>query len=165
MSATPFFHVLKTQQFDRILLDELCELTTAIRRLAKSHDGLLFLRSLLSEKRAMLYFTQPSTRTFLSFNNACQILGIQTSEIRDAATSSEIKGESLLDSLRTFSSYVDVIIMRSPIARLAESCAYLMNDLEATLLANVITLTPGSFSVDLSSDRKVLYVHVMDVDL
>jgi multicomponent Na+:H+ antiporter subunit E len=39
-----------------------------------------------------------------------------------------------------------------------------MNDLEATLLANIITLTPGSFSVDLSSDRKVLYVHVMDVD-
>lgn len=37
-------------------------------------------------------------------------------------------------------------------------------DLEATLLANVITLTPGSFSVDLSSDRKVLYVHVMDVE-
>ncbi|HRP61870.1 MAG TPA: Na+/H+ antiporter subunit E [Phycisphaerales bacterium] len=37
-------------------------------------------------------------------------------------------------------------------------------DLEATLLANVLTLTPGSFSVDLSSDRKVLYVHVMDVD-
>jgi multicomponent Na+:H+ antiporter subunit E len=38
-----------------------------------------------------------------------------------------------------------------------------MTDLEATLLANILTLTPGSFSVDLSSDRKVLYVHVMDV--
>lgn len=38
------------------------------------------------------------------------------------------------------------------------------SDLEATLLANVLTLTPGSFSVDLSSDRRVLYVHVMDVD-
>lgn len=38
------------------------------------------------------------------------------------------------------------------------------SDLEATLLANVVTLTPGSFSVDLSTDRKVLYVHVMDVD-
>lgn len=37
-----------------------------------------------------------------------------------------------------------------------------MSALEATLLANVITLTPGSFSVDISSDRKVLYVHVMD---
>lgn len=39
-----------------------------------------------------------------------------------------------------------------------------MTDLEATLLANVLTLTPGSFSVDISADRKALYVHVMDVD-
>lgn len=38
------------------------------------------------------------------------------------------------------------------------------SDFEATLLANVLTLTPGSFSVDLSSDRRVLYVHVMDVE-
>lgn len=38
------------------------------------------------------------------------------------------------------------------------------SDLEATMLANIITLTPGSFSVDLSSDRKVLFVHVMDID-
>ncbi len=125
--SSPFFHVLKTQQFDRALLDELCELTTAIRRLAKSRDGLLLLRSLLADKRAMLYFTQPSTRTFLSFNNACQILGIQTSEIRDASTSSEIKGESLLDSLRTFSSYVDVIIMRTKEEGLAEKAAALFD--------------------------------------
>ncbi len=38
------------------------------------------------------------------------------------------------------------------------------SDLEATLLANVLTLTPGSFSVDISADRRTLYVHVMDVD-
>lgn len=38
------------------------------------------------------------------------------------------------------------------------------SDFEATLLSNVLTLTPGSFSVDLSTDRRVLYVHVMDVD-
>lgn len=38
------------------------------------------------------------------------------------------------------------------------------NDLERTLVANVITLTPGSFSVDISPDRRYLYVHVMDVD-
>jgi aspartate carbamoyltransferase catalytic subunit len=124
---SPFFHVLKTQQFDRALLDGLCELTTAVRRLAKTRDGLLFLRGLLADKRAMLYFTQPSTRTFLSFNNACQILGIQTSEIRDASVSSEIKGESLLDSLRTFSSYVDVIIMRTKEEGLAESAAGLFD--------------------------------------
>jgi aspartate carbamoyltransferase catalytic subunit len=126
-AVSPFFHVLKTQQFDRALLDGMCELTTAVRRVAKTREGLLFLRGLLADKRAMLYFTQPSTRTFLSFNNACQLLGIQTSEIRDASTSSEIKGESLLDSLRTFSSYVDVIIMRTKEEGLAESAANLFD--------------------------------------
>jgi len=125
--AAPFYHVLKTQQFDRALLDNLCTLTTAIRKKAKTREGLLFLQGLLAHKRAMLYFTQPSTRTFLSFNNACQILGIQTSEIRDAATSSEIKGESLLDSLRTFASYVDVIIMRTKEEGLAEAGAALFD--------------------------------------
>src|SRR2546423_15484527 len=38
-----FFHILKTQQFDRALLDELCELTTAIRQFAKTKEGLLYL--------------------------------------------------------------------------------------------------------------------------
>ena len=127
---TEFFHVLKTQQFDRALLDELCELTTAIRKFAKTREGLNYLRGLLAHKRAMLYFTQPSTRTFLSFNNACQILGIQTSEIRDSSTSSEVKGESLLDSLRTFSSYVDVVVMRTKEEGLAESAADLFDHIK-----------------------------------
>jgi multicomponent Na+:H+ antiporter subunit E len=34
-------------------------------------------------------------------------------------------------------------------------------DLEITLLANLISLTPGSLSLDVSDDRKVLYVHAM----
>jgi multicomponent Na+:H+ antiporter subunit E len=37
-------------------------------------------------------------------------------------------------------------------------------DVEITLLANLITLTPGSVSLDLSPDRRVLYVHVMYID-
>jgi aspartate carbamoyltransferase catalytic subunit len=43
-----------------------------------------------------------------------------------------------------FSSYFDVIIMRSPIARLAESCAYLMNDLEAGGNRSVPIVNAGS---------------------
>lgn len=35
---------------------------------------------------------------------------------------------------------------------------------EITLLANLITLTPGTLSLDLSSDRKILYIHSMYVD-
>jgi multicomponent Na+:H+ antiporter subunit E len=37
-------------------------------------------------------------------------------------------------------------------------------DTEITLLANMITLTPGSFSLDVSADRRVLYLHVMYLD-
>lgn len=124
----PLRHVLSSAQFDRQSLDYLYQLTTTIRRFDKSREGLAYLRSLLPHKRAMLYFTQPSTRTFLSFQSACHILGITASEIRDAATSSERKGESVEDSLRTFSSYVDLIIMRSPLAGLCDRIAALLDD-------------------------------------
>jgi multicomponent Na+:H+ antiporter subunit E len=36
-------------------------------------------------------------------------------------------------------------------------------DSEITFVANLIALTPGSLALDLSDDRKVLYVHAMDV--
>ncbi|VGO17333.1 Na(+)/H(+) antiporter subunit E [Pontiella desulfatans] len=36
-------------------------------------------------------------------------------------------------------------------------------DLEITLLANVISLTPGTLSLDVSPDRKTLYIHAMYV--
>lgn len=35
-------------------------------------------------------------------------------------------------------------------------------DFEITMLANLITLTPGTLSVDVSDDRRILYVHAMD---
>src|SRR5690554_176759 len=38
------------------------------------------------------------------------------------------------------------------------------SDLEITLLANIITLTPGTLSLDISDDRKVLYIHAMYVN-
>ena len=37
-------------------------------------------------------------------------------------------------------------------------------DAQITLLANMITLTPGTLSVDVSDDRKWLYVHAIDVE-
>jgi multicomponent Na+:H+ antiporter subunit E len=40
----------------------------------------------------------------------------------------------------------------------------LERDAEITLLANVVTLTPGTLSLDLSADRRTLYVHGMFVD-
>ena len=37
-------------------------------------------------------------------------------------------------------------------------------DIEILLLTNLINMTPGSLSIDISSDRRVLYVHAMYVD-
>jgi multicomponent Na+:H+ antiporter subunit E len=36
-------------------------------------------------------------------------------------------------------------------------------DAQITLLANMITLTPGTLSVDVSEDRRTLYIHAIDV--
>ncbi len=37
-------------------------------------------------------------------------------------------------------------------------------DAEITLLANLITMTPGSLAIDVADDRSVIYVHSMFVD-
>jgi multicomponent Na+:H+ antiporter subunit E len=38
------------------------------------------------------------------------------------------------------------------------------SDMEITLLANMITLTPGTLSLDVSDDRRTLYVHCVHAD-
>ncbi|MEF3280565.1 MAG: aspartate carbamoyltransferase [Elusimicrobiota bacterium] len=121
------YDCLFAQQFDRQVLEYLFRIANTLRRITKTKEGMNFASSLLSHKRAMLYFVQPSTRTFLSFLNACHILGIKTSEIRDPSISSEYKGETPEDSIRTFSSYVDLIIMRHPTPNFVEKSAWLMN--------------------------------------
>jgi aspartate carbamoyltransferase catalytic subunit len=122
------YHVLAAQQFNRPMLERICDLTTKTRLIGKTKGGIHFLQELLSEKRAMLYFVQPSTRTFLSFYAACQILGIDPAEVRDTTTSSEVKGESPEDTVRTFSSYFDLIIMRHPVGGFAERIAWLLSN-------------------------------------
>lgn len=55
----------------------------------------------------------------------------------------------------------------SPLSRLRPGIVAVpmdfMTDAEITLLANLITLTPGTLSIDVSRDKRTLYVHVMDV--
>jgi aspartate carbamoyltransferase catalytic subunit len=112
------------------MLARLGELATCILRIAKSKAGMQFLDGLLDHKRAMLYFSQPSSRTFLSFYAACQILGMKPAEVRDTRTSSEMKGESPEDTVRTFSSYFDIIIMRTPQQGFAEKMAWVLSNTE-----------------------------------
>lgn len=122
----PPHHTLIAQQFSREDIESLCELATRVKRINKRREGANYLKTLLSDKRAMLYFAQPSSRTYLSHNAACQILGLDTMDVRDSKTSSEVKGESPEDTVRTFSSYVDMIIMRHPVGGFAERIAWMM---------------------------------------
>ncbi|MEJ2096004.1 MAG: aspartate carbamoyltransferase [Deltaproteobacteria bacterium] len=124
------FDIIFAQQFDRKFLNFMCHLANQIRLLSKTQSGANKLSRLLSHKRAMLYFVQPSTRTFISFLNACHILGMKVSEIRGTTTSSEVKGESPEDTIRTFASYVDLIIVRHPVAGFAEKTAWVLNQTE-----------------------------------
>lgn len=122
------YHALVAQQFSRPMLEDLCALATCVRRIAKNRDGNVLLQQQLCDKRAMLYFAQPSSRTYLSFYSACEIIGLQTLNVRDSSTSSEMKGESPEDSVRTFSSYADLIIMRHPAGGFAERIAWMLSN-------------------------------------
>lgn len=39
----------------------------------------------------------------------------------------------------------------------------LKSDLEISLLASLITLTPGTVTIDVSGDKRILYIHAMDL--
>ena len=128
MRSEKLFHIIFAEQFGKKTLDLLFGVATKLRKIAKSREGQDFLGNLLAHKSAMLYFTQPSTRTYLSFVRACQFLGMNYAEVRDPSISSSFKGESDIDGVRTFSNYFDLIIMRHAEGGFAEKVAYLMNE-------------------------------------
>lgn len=59
-------------------------------------------------------FFEPSTRTRLSFESAIHRLGGDCIGFTESKSSSAAKDESLADTIRTVSNYVDVIAMRHP---------------------------------------------------
>ena len=61
-------------------------------------------------------FYEPSTRTRLSFEAAMKRLGGEIIGFSEPNSSSVAKGESLADTMRVVSGYVDLIVMRHPIA-------------------------------------------------
>lgn len=70
---------------------------------------------LLEGKVIATLFFEPSTRTRLSFETAVNRLGGRVIGFSDAATSSSSKGETLKDTIKMVSNYVDLIVMRHPV--------------------------------------------------
>lgn len=59
-------------------------------------------------------FYEPSSRTFSSFITAIQRLGGGFIPIHGISNTSVVKGETLEDTVRVFSSYADIIVIRHP---------------------------------------------------
>ena len=67
---------------------------------------------ILDGKVVATLFFEPSTRTRLSFETAVNRLGGRVIGFSDASTTSSSKGETLKDTIKMVSNYVDMIIMR-----------------------------------------------------
>lgn len=79
--------------------------------------------SLLQDRNILLFFTENSTRTRLSFEIAAQRLGATTHFIQPIGSSME-KGETLADTMRTLMSMCpDAFIIRSQYSGATEYCS------------------------------------------
>ena len=101
-------HVIEPGDLTVSEIDEICSLAEQI-----IVDPVSFQDVCRGKILATLFF-EPSTRTRLSFEAAMLRLGGSVEGFADAGYSSTTKGETLADTIRTVSSYVDVIAMRNP---------------------------------------------------
>ncbi|HEX3010366.1 MAG TPA: aspartate carbamoyltransferase, partial [Bacteroidales bacterium] len=72
-------------------------------------------QKLLDGKVIATLFFEPSTRTRLSFESAINRLGGRVIGFSDANSSSVTKGETLKDTIKMVTNYVDLIVMRHPL--------------------------------------------------
>ena len=68
----------------------------------------------LNGKLIALLFFEPSTRTRMSFESAMARLGGTSISVGSMEASSISKGETLADTIRVVSGYVDAIVLRHP---------------------------------------------------
>ena len=101
-------HLIQPDDLTVSEIDEICSLAEEI--IAKPSD----FQDVCRGKILATLFFEPSTRTRLSFEAAMLRLGGTVEGFSDAGNSSTKKGESLADTIRTVSCYVDVIAMRNP---------------------------------------------------
>ena len=90
-----------------ICRDEIMSLLDSARRFEENPN-----RRLLEGRVVATLFFEPSTRTRLSFETAVNRLGGRVIGFSDANTTSSSKGETLKDTIKMVSNYVDIIIMR-----------------------------------------------------
>ena len=101
-------HLIEPDDLSVEEIDEICSLS---EQMIVDHAAF---QDVCRGKILAALFFEPSTRTRLSFEAAMLRLGGAVEGFSDAQSSSSVKGESLSDTIRVVSSYVDVIAMRNP---------------------------------------------------
>lgn len=112
-------HIISIRDLDRAGVDRLLDSAAEVE--AKGYDP-----ELLRGKILGLLFFEPSTRTRMSFESAMARLGGISLTMDSVEASSVAKGETLADTIRVVSGYVDAIVLRHPregAARLASEFA------------------------------------------
>lgn len=88
-------------------IEKIFEITTQLKKNPKPN--------LMKGKLMANCFFEPSTRTRLSFEAAMLKLGGQVTSFVDPKSGSMTKGESLNDTIKVISQYVDLIVLRHPL--------------------------------------------------
>ncbi|HMN11994.1 MAG TPA: aspartate carbamoyltransferase [Bellilinea sp.] len=102
--------ILSGAQFSRDDIDAILSTADDFRKKLAKQPGLDLLRGYVM---AALFF-EPSTRTRLSFETAMHRLGGAIIGFSSGESTSITKGETLIDTIRTVDTYVDVFAMRHP---------------------------------------------------
>lgn len=112
MTKNPFFgkDILTADQFDEEKLDYIMKSAGEMEEIVKKKGATDILRGRIMT--ALFY--EASSRTFGSFITAMQRLGGGFIPLQGVTYSSVSKGETLPDTVRTFASYSDIIVIRHP---------------------------------------------------
>ncbi|MBI2028757.1 MAG: aspartate carbamoyltransferase [Candidatus Levybacteria bacterium] len=102
--------IVSLDQFSKKDIYILFSNTSKMKNLVQKKGG----STLLKGKIMCAIFYEPSSRTFGSFITSMQRLGGGFIPLQGMGNSSVAKGETLEDTMQTFSSYSDVIVIRHP---------------------------------------------------
>ena len=90
--------------------DEILHVLEIAKEFERNHE-----QNFLAGKVIACLFFEPSTRTRLSFEAAVNRLGARVIGFPDSRNTSVSKGETLEDTIKIVSNYVDMIVMRHPV--------------------------------------------------
>lgn len=104
-------HIISIKDFSRDEIDFVLEKSQIMeKRLNSSKTG-----SLMKDKILANLFFEPSTRTRMSFEAAIKRLGGTTIGFNLSEITSEVKGETVIDTVRIAEGYADIIVIRHPV--------------------------------------------------